>query len=58
VEAGRAAGCKTCLISPDGTSEMPPDQNNMTEPDFVARDFLEACIHILTWINLEIVRGK
>lgn len=58
VEAGRSAGCRTCLISPNGTSEIPPSWNNMPELDFVARDFLEACTWILRLIAPEMVRGK
>ncbi len=46
VEAGYSAGCKTCLLSPSGTSGMPPYQHSAAKPDFVAHDFWEAC----SWI--------
>ncbi len=58
VEAGHSAGCKTCLISPDGASEMLLNQHNMAEPDFIARDFLEACMWILGAIRLETIGGE
>ncbi len=52
VEAGHWAGCGTCLISPNGTPETLP------EPDFVARDLLEACTWILKLIAPEMVGRK
>jgi len=60
VEAGHSAGCKTCLVSSNGTSGMLLNQHNITAPDFIACDFLEACMWILGSIRIEIetVGGK
>jgi D,D-heptose 1,7-bisphosphate phosphatase len=58
VAAGHSAGCKTCLISPDGTSGMLLNQHGIVEPDFIARDFFEACMWILGCIKLETIGGR
>lgn len=58
VEAGHSAGCKTCLVSSNGKLEMLLNQHNMTAPDFIARDFLEACMWILGSIRIETIGGK
>jgi len=58
VEAGHSAGCKTCWVSSNGTSGMMLNQHNLTAPDFIARDFLEACMWILGSIRIETIGGK
>jgi len=58
VEAGYSAGCKTCLVSSDGKSGILLNHYNMTAPDFIARDFLEACMWILGSIRIEMIGGR